>query len=74
MVAVAILGPRFAKVGFSAQGPGLAEADVCDWAAKVQVSNNGSSQPVWASTGKELFYIGQGHVMAYLGDEYHEKN
>jgi len=33
MVAVAILVTRFAKVGFSAQGPGSAEAEVCDWAA-----------------------------------------
>ncbi len=31
---------------------------------KVQVSPNGGTQPVWAASGKELFYRGEGHVMA----------
>ncbi len=31
---------------------------------KVQVSTNGGSQPVWARDGKELFYRGEGQIMA----------
>ena len=31
---------------------------------KVQVSAKGGSQPVWASNGKELFYRGEGQLMA----------
>ncbi len=31
---------------------------------KVQVSAKGGSQPVWTANGKELFYRGEGHLMA----------
>ena len=31
---------------------------------KVQVSAKGGSQPVWAANNKELFYRGEGHLMA----------
>ena len=31
---------------------------------KVQVSADGGSQPVWAANGKELFYRGEGQLMA----------
>jgi Tol biopolymer transport system component len=31
---------------------------------KTQISINGGSQPVWAATAKELFYRGEGHLMA----------
>ncbi|MFQ5653022.1 MAG: protein kinase, partial [bacterium] len=32
--------------------------------SKVQVSANGGSQPVWAANGQELFYRGEGHIIA----------
>lgn len=35
-----------------------------DMKKKVQVSAKGGSQPVWAANGKELFYRGEGHLMA----------
>ena len=54
-------------LGYSSNESGRNEVYVQAFPAlgnKVQVSTNGGTQPVWASNGKELFYRGEGHVMA----------
>jgi serine/threonine protein kinase/Tol biopolymer transport system component len=69
------ISPDGKWVAFVSDQTGRPEIYVQRWQGgeRIQISNNGGSQPKWNTNGKELFFLADGKVMAVavkLGDKF----